>query len=183
MSDERWKAIPGFEGLYEASDHGRIRSLWCSAAKANHPRQVPRVLAQSGTYPSVVLVRDRVKYPRTVHSLVLETFVGPAPQGMEVAHEDGDRKNAALSNLSWKTHKDNVADKVRHGTHQAGERVGTSKLTVAQVLEARAAYVPRCRRNGTRALARKFNVSPTAMQRVVNNKGWIGAALDMGEAR
>lgn len=184
LTPENWKAVTGFEGLYEVSDFGRVRSLWNSAANANHPRRVPKLLKQgTGKYRQVVLVRDRVKHPVSVHILVLTEFVGPRPIGMEGAHDDGQTSNNRADNLSWKTHAANVADKKRHGTHQAGERVGTAKLTVNQVLFARAVYVPRSRTVGGKALARKFKVSPTAIQRVVNYQGWIGAALNQGEAR
>jgi hypothetical protein len=52
-----------------------------------------------------------------VSRLILETFVGPAPTPKHhAAHRDGKVRNNTLSNLSWKTAKENCADKVRHGT-------------------------------------------------------------------
>ena len=64
-----------------------------------------------------------------VHRLVLSSFEGEAPEGMEACHNDGNRANNWLNNLRWDTRKENHADKKKHGTWQGGENSGTSKLT------------------------------------------------------
>jgi len=53
---------------------------------------------------------------KLVHRFVLETFVGPCPEGMEARHLDGNPANNRLSNLCWSTHKENVRDQYKHGT-------------------------------------------------------------------
>jgi hypothetical protein len=68
-----------------------------------------------------------------LHRLVLLAFVGPCPEGHEAAHDDGNRKNARLTNLAWKTKASNTADKYRHGTHLTGSRVGNAKLDTATI--------------------------------------------------
>jgi HNH endonuclease len=70
-------------------------------------------------YLSIQLGRAR---RALVHRLVLEAFVGKAPQGMQCAHADGNRANNALGNLRWVTRKENEADKLRHGTRLSGDR-------------------------------------------------------------
>ncbi len=103
---EIWKACPGYDG-YEVSTLGRVRS----------PDQILSTAPGSHGYPQVQLRRGNV---RTVHSLVLEAFVGPRPEGMEACHDDGDKLNAKLINLRWDTPGANGQDKSRHGTAKAG---------------------------------------------------------------
>lgn len=110
---EEWRPVVGYEGLYEVSDRGRVRSF---------PRQgtggglVSQRLNNRG-YPIVSMTRPGHWATRTVHRLVTEAFIGPRPGGMEVRHLDGNRANAQLSNLSYGTRSENNLDAVGHGTH------------------------------------------------------------------
>lgn len=115
---ERWLAIPGYEGIYEVSDLGRVRSL-NRIVSSGHRRQgvILKPAWHQRGYPMVNLWRNNSQRMQLVHRLVLMTFVGPAPHGTEALHGDGDAANAALANLSWGTHSENQADQVAHGTH------------------------------------------------------------------
>lgn len=53
---------------------------------------------------------------RCVHCVVLETFIGPRPDGFHACHNNGVRNDARLCNLRWDTPVNNMADKVKHGT-------------------------------------------------------------------
>lgn len=91
--------------------------------KGGGTRLVPtRILRQqkvSGTkgrrYNAVTLYRDTVPHQVTVHTLVLKTFVGPRPAGLQACHDDDDTNNNALSNLYWGTPKQNAQDKIENG--------------------------------------------------------------------
>jgi hypothetical protein len=115
---ETWKPIPGYEGAYEVSDLGRVRSL--ARVTDRGRRWQGRLLTpcplQNG-YLIVTLWRDGRQRSPLVHRLVLLAFVGEGPEGTEVRHADGSRTNNALSNLSWGTHSENQCDQVEHGTH------------------------------------------------------------------
>lgn len=119
---EQWKPVVGFEGLYEVSSRGRVRSLPHSAP--GRPgvvmhfagKVLPGSVNPQG-YIEVGLSRDGVRTLRKVHRLVLEAFVGPRPDGTEGCHGDGDPGNNRLTNLRWDTRSANTYDKVRHGTH------------------------------------------------------------------
>lgn len=113
---EDWKPVVGYEGLYAVSSIGRVRSF-------HHRKDGPegRLMkihynVESG-YAYVVLSLNGSSRHWYVHILVLEAFDKPCPPGMECRHDDGDRANARLTNLSWGTGSENNLDQVRHGTH------------------------------------------------------------------
>ena len=172
MTEERWLPIPGYEGLYEASDMGRIRRLrerrgGTDRPYADGPRIVrPHKSGKRGVhrYFTVALYQDGRMLRRNVHNLVLIAFVGPPPPGMEGSHDDGDKDNNRLTNLLYKTHVDNCADKLRHGTQHFGERHAAAKLTTAQVVEIRASD------QGLRPLARLYGVSHKAISLIKTGK-------------
>lgn len=118
---ERWLPIAGYEGFYEVSDEGRVRTVERRVPNGGGTRHVgARIRRPTKTANGAALVvglskgdRQRV---RTVHSLVLEAFIGPRPSGMEACHGDGDATNNRLENLRWDTHLENIRDKFRHGT-------------------------------------------------------------------
>ena len=99
--EEIWKDVVGFEGLYQVSDLGRVKSLHYKMTDQE------RVL---------VPVPDRIGYLRVkfkskvklVHRLVWETFIGPISPGFEVNHINEDKSDNRLSNLNLLTHKENV---------------------------------------------------------------------------
>ena len=120
---ERWKPVSGYEGLYEVSSHGRVRSLDRNVTRSDG--QVHRYkgkllrtpLSTGGGYPFVRLSAQGKTQVRTVHSLVAEAFIGTRPEGMEVCHNDGNPANNRLDNLRYGTPSENELDKLRHGTH------------------------------------------------------------------
>lgn len=116
--------IPGFPG-YAVSSQGNIWSF-----KNNKPRRLKGQTATS-VYFHVSLRANGETTCLRIHRLVLQTFAGPAPDGMECRHLNGDPKDNRLENLCWGTKSENRHDSVRHGRHQ------TSRLTNAQIREIR----------------------------------------------
>ena len=120
---ERWKPVTGYEGIYEVSSHGRVRSVDRTVTRSDgrvhrHKGKLLRTpLSAGGGYPFVKLSNHGKTQVRTVYSLVAETFIGTRPEGMEVCHNDGDRTNNHLDNLRYGTSSDNNLDQLRHGTH------------------------------------------------------------------
>lgn len=126
MSDtiaEIWRWVPNYEGVYEVSNIGRVRSVdrtvayynWRACAKINHSvkGRILRPGKASSGYYTVALGRGN---SRTVHSLVAEAFLGPKPDGHEVLHIDGSRTNNCVANLRYGTRSENMLDAVKHGT-------------------------------------------------------------------
>lgn len=125
---EEWRAIPGYEGHYEVSDIGRVRSLDRTIANrlwGAHPMK-GRVLklGYSQRYPTVRLSIDKVAKTWPVYRLVMLAFVGPLPDGMQTRHLNGNALDSRLVNLKYGTAVENAADKVLHGTAR-------TRLTVA----------------------------------------------------
>jgi hypothetical protein len=145
VTEERWLPVPGFEGAYEVSDLGRVRSLdhyvdvatrWGGTAKRF---QRGRVLSSGkGTdYPSVNLFVDGQVTHRRTHVLVAAAFLGPRPHGQEVCHKNGDKQDCRAVNLRYGTPVSNTADKYEHGTHLQGEDCPWAKLAEGDVREIR----------------------------------------------
>ena len=111
VTDEIWKDVIRYEGLYQVSNLGKVRSV---------DRRIPNSVG-SGTrlmlgkilspsvcenpgYPSVVLSKRGKTKSFHVHYLILNAFVGPCPIGMECCHKDGNRRHSCLENIWWNTH-------------------------------------------------------------------------------
>lgn len=120
---ETWLPIPGYEGAYEVSDRGRVRSLARLDARGRRRTGKLRSLVrQPSGHFTVALCTNRVQRKFLVHHLVLLAFVGPRPAGQEGCHWDDDPANNHLTNLRWDTRAANVRDSVRNGTHHMARR-------------------------------------------------------------
>ena len=119
MIEEEWRDIPGWEGSYQVSSHGRVRSLDRVVIDKNGRRspRAGKVLspALSQDYPSVALYRpSQQAHTRCVHQLVALAFHGPRPEGLETRHLDGNKLNNTPENLAYGTHAENMADASIH---------------------------------------------------------------------
>lgn len=121
-TQECWLPVPGYEGYYEVSDHGRVRSLDRTVIRSDGvvQRRRGKMLSparnQSG-HRMVALLRDGKRTTGLVHRLVLSAFVGACPDGMQGCHWDDNPANNSLKNLRWGTPSDNMHDRVRNGRH------------------------------------------------------------------
>lgn len=104
-----------------------------------------------------------------LHTVVLNAFVGPPPDGHQCRHLDGNPVNNRLDNLAWGTPLENGNDKVVHKTTAAGENNGSAKLTADAVREIRRL---KAQGLGALALAKQFGVGTTTIWRVVKKTNW-----------
>ena len=124
---ERWKPVNGYEGIYEVSSHGRVRSIdrtvtYSDGRVGRIKGKALRTPPNEDGYPRVNLSTQGKSRARRVHALVAEAFIGPRPDGMDVCHGDGDPENNHVDNLRYGTHSENMLDSVRHGTdHNAAK--------------------------------------------------------------
>lgn len=130
MAMENWKVIPGFEGRYEVSDHGTVKSFLKGGRVLKTSKNFYGYKTVSLTYPCGRVLSIGV------HRLVLITFSGKE-EGKMALHNDGNKENNKLSNLRWGDHKDNYADTVLHGTAIIGEAHPWTRLSKEAVFEIR----------------------------------------------
>lgn len=135
---EEWKPVLGYEGLYEVSNMGRVRALFCTTNFHKPNRILKPWLLKTG-YLQVHLMRPGEKRKAVyVHTLVLQAFVGPAPEKCEARHLNAARSDNVITNLAWGTHKENAQDMLKHGHCCTGEKQWNSKLTSNEVMRIRA---------------------------------------------
>lgn len=172
QSTTTYRQVPGHPH-YRVGDDG---SVWCNLSRNGKGtpgsiwrRLKPRALKHG--HLEVALRREGGRARFLVHRLVLLTFVGPCPHGMEACHyPDRSPANCALSNLRWDTHAANMADKNDHGTDNRGEKHPLAVLSDGDVLRIRSLYAsgefsqPR--------LAQMFGVNRETIGSVVRRESW-----------
>lgn len=162
---EQWRDIPGYEGLYQVSDHGRVKSDVKSGRILKHGYV-------RGKYAYVTLSKDKKQISTGVHRLVALAFLGEPPaDGMEVNHIDCNTHNNHISNLEYCTRKQNARHAAENGRYKPlkGSRHHNARLTDELVLEIRRLHTEGYR---TSDIAREFNVSPNHLYTIFNNKSW-----------
>lgn len=118
VSAELWAKVPGYEGIYEASANGRIRSVDRVVIHPKGPQKMRGRIIRPRLhlgYPHVKLWRDGKCETFAVHRIVAMTFIGPCPDGQEVLHWNDIRDDCRLANLRYGTRKQNMADAKRNG--------------------------------------------------------------------
>lgn len=172
---EEWRPVCGYEGRYEVSSFGNVRSLLRKVRRHDghwqtHAGRVLRQTVGTHGYPTVALCNGAERgTTRTVHTLVAAAFLGPRPEGHEVRHKNGNRLDPRADNLAYGTGADNQADRIAHGTHCRGEKNAMAKLTALDVKHARS-----MRNSGAkfREIARHFNVSEATIHDLVAGRSW-----------
>lgn len=177
---EKWLPVAGFEGSYEVSDAGQVRSVdrLRRSGRGGLKMRRGRVLCQSDNgngYLTVNLSRDGRSRSHYVHRLVLMAFIGPCPNGMECCHRNSVRGDNSLNNLRWGTRAENSFDSVKRGTCRAclytvrGEDVHTAKLSKKDVMEiwALKGVVSQTE------LGRRYNVSQRTVSSIHRRRSWV----------
>lgn len=165
---EEWRAIQGFEGHYEVSNRGNVRSLERIDGIGRKKKAMPLKPLYKKGYPFVTLSKMGVVRQQQVHRLVGEAFIGPLPKGMTTNHIDGNKANADVRNLEYVTQADNNRHAFATGLQPVGERRNSAKLTDDHVRLIRQLEKTMPRKQ----LAAKFNVAENAIYQVTSGKTW-----------
>lgn len=177
---EVWMPAHGFEGSYEVSSLGRVRSLdrvqtysrvdrrsgALVHVRRMHRGRMLRPGRMTSGHLSVSLGREHGS--KCVHTLVLEAFAGPRPDGLDSLHRDGVSTNNWIGNLHWGTRSENLLDAVRHGQKKVGESVWSAKLTAPDVAKIRKMI-------GTvsmQLIATMYGVNESQIRAIKNGKTW-----------
>lgn len=139
--NEQWKDVVGYEGIYQVSDHGRVKRV--ARGPSTYPGRILSPTHNSSGYVIVPLCQGGKQVGKCVHRLVAEAFLGPAPSPKhEANHKDGNKDDNHAKNLEWLTCSENTkhAYRVLGIEPRRGERSGMSKLTRCDVRRIRMLY-------------------------------------------
>jgi hypothetical protein len=171
---EQWKAMPGYEGLYEVSDQGRVRSLERFYMRRGYKVRVRERILRHGVNPSgyyhVALHQKGHQKSYLIHRLVFVAFCGPIPDGYEINHKDGEKSNNSPYNLEVVTRSENERHAYRALGVQAARGEQRSNLT-----EQQAAMIKHLAMNGAmtqRRIGKMFGVSQTCVSDIKLGRRW-----------
>lgn len=168
--NEEWKDVVGYEGLYQVSSLGRVKSFHSWRGKKE---RIINPFPNRDGYRKVDLrTSDGKRKTKSVHTLVLEAFAGEQPPEMQCNHKDGIKSNNRLENLEYCTRCENVLHTYRNlgRVPMRGERHGLSKLTEKEVLEMR--HLHSIGRYNYKELGEVFKVSQVTARRIIIRMVW-----------
>ena len=162
---EQWKDVVGYEGLYQVSDLGRIKSLNYNKTKQ---QKILKQTLGNNEYLSVCLYGFK-KWKKTfsVHRIVAENFIKNAEIKKQVNHKNGTKTDNRTINLEWATASENGLHAYKNGLSNCAKGESyKSKLTEKQVLEIRSSNLYQ------KELSLKYNISIMTISDIKRRKSW-----------
>jgi len=178
MEEEQWKDIPDFEGIYQVSNLGKIRSLdrhYCNSSgdKRYHAGVPIKQASDTQRYKQVGLHKHGISKTFRVHVLVMLCFVGIRQGNDVINHKDGDKNNNSLNNLEYCSQSHNMyhahSNKLIISIGLKGEANHSSKLLNWQVVEIRNLH---SKGLSQKNIAIKFKVSKSLISAIVKGEIW-----------
>lgn len=170
---EDWKPITGYEGRYEVSNQGRIRSF---ITKGPHrgvsdvPQRMLRPRTDKYGYQKATLLTAQAHTTYAVHRIVAMAFHGaPSDPSFVVRHLDGNKTNNWSVNLQWGTPLENALDRKRHGTNVRGSMSPAAVLTEENVRHIREARIAGA---SVADLAKMYQVSGPCIRSAYMGRTW-----------
>jgi NUMOD4 motif/HNH endonuclease len=173
---EKWLPVVGYEGLYEVSNCGRVRSLARNVRSKNpnkfylKPGRILVLVPSRYVYLDVCLSdKDGRSKSHRVASIVTAAFIGPRPGGLQIDHKDGDKQNNCVWNLRYVTPKANKGAGNYTQRHPSGEDNGFSKLTKQDAVEIRRLALEGM---SQKEIGKIFNIHQTHVGKIINHALW-----------
>lgn len=175
---ENWKNIRSYEGRYQVSDLGNVKSLyqeyyggWRKQQLMVRPEVLLALSENSDGYPQVTLYLNGIGKKLKVHRIVAETFILNPEDKPQINHINGIRNDNRVENLEWCTCKENIIHgiKVLGSKRACGIKQHLAKLTDSLVKEIKIEFS-----NGLTPydLAPKYGVNVRTLYRIKNNETW-----------
>lgn len=129
---EQWKDIEGYEGLYQISDKGNVKS---TPRQGTSPKSYLSHHTPKDGYPEVYLCKDGKKKNKSIHRLIAIAFLPLVEGKNHINHIDGDKTNFSLSNLEWCTHLENMRHAFKIGLiNRSPETYDNRRFEVINIL-------------------------------------------------
>ena len=174
--NEDWKDINGYEGKYQVSNYGRIKSFpkFIERKTGSYftKEKVLKCTLDNYGYPCVYLYSNGNVRHIKVHILVAKSFIENPNGYSDINHKDGNKTNNRIDNLEWCDRSHNIQHAYDNFLHKSGEEHNLSKLTWNEVNYIRENYKPYDKEFGQKSLAEKFNVDRNTIWYILNNKTW-----------
>ena len=138
LENEEWRDVKGFEGYYQISNYGRVKSLERIIGRSNGNKQTIRArilkpcISNSGYY-EVPLYKDGKGKQYTVHRLVAEAFLRNV--NLCVNHIDGNKLNNCVENLEWCTYSDNITHAIKYGLVKHEPKYGKDNPNAKRIVQ------------------------------------------------
>lgn len=171
-SQESWKPVVGLENVYEVSSQGRLRRM--TDGKFTFAGRILNSTKMDNGYRIVKLSNGKNRSQKLVHAVVMATFCGPRPKGMDINHKNGIRDDNRIENLEYATRSENHLHAYRvlgrPVVSNKGSKAGRAKLTESDVLEIRKRYAA----GGVSqdSLAKEYGVSQHTISCIILRKNW-----------
>lgn len=166
LSEEVWKDVIGYEGLYQISNFGNVKSLGNSFSRKE---RFLKLSPQSKGYLTVVLQKNGKRKMMLVHRLVAEYFVSNLNDKLQVNHINGIKTNNRAENLEWVSHRENLDHAIKNNLTLKGEENRNSKLKDVDVIK-----IHYLLQKGvtTKELSESYNVSYSTIDSIRTNRYW-----------
>ena len=172
MIKEIWKDIKGYEGLYQISNYGNLKSL-PKLIFINRYTKI-KILSDridGNGYKHVLLYKNKKSKSFKIHKLVTDHFIENKNNKKEINHKDGNKLNNYFQNLEWCTHSENIKHSFRIGTSDnKGENHPRNKLTDKIVINIKKLY--KTGKYSHKKIALIYNVHRSTISYVLNKKIW-----------
>jgi len=161
---EQWKDIPKYEGVYSASDLGRIMRMGTNKTRK------PKIRCQSINHKGYLecsLHKDGIRKKHMSHRLVAMSFIPNPENKPEVNHKKGVKKDNRPTELEWVTAKENSQHSIETGLQNCkGENSSKAKITNEQARDIKFS------KSSTKEMMSKYKVSNATIYKIRNNKVW-----------